>query len=175
MGSVVAMPKLIAGLISIALVLSLAACGEKDGARDRPSPTAAAQTGDGEAGGGSANGGGGGASLGPEEGVTAAVEAVVGGGVPAEACEEFATSNYVKAAYGDAKGCEAAVEAGRPGSGRGLGVEVSGTKATAKAEPQNGPNKGETLDGPARARGRRLEGRFAEVERAGRSLAAAPG
>jgi hypothetical protein len=138
------MPKLTAGLTAIVLALSLAACGEKEEPATTQ-PTAATQTGGGGDDGGSAGGGGGAQSLSAEEGVTAAVEAVIGGGVPAEACEEFATANYVKSAYGDAKGCEAAVKQAGKVQVEVTGVQVSGTKATAKAEPRSGPNKGETL------------------------------
>lgn len=144
MGSVVPMPKLTAGLTTIVLALTLAACGEKEEPATTQ-PTAATQTGGGGGSGGAQGGDGGAQPLSPEDGVTAAVEAVIGGGVPAEACEEFATPKYVNAAYGDAKGCEAAVKQAGQVQVEVAGVEISGSKATAKAKPQSGPNKGETL------------------------------
>lgn len=133
---------LLSFLCAVALAAGAAACGEKD----ESAATAPASSGAGS--GSQSNGSGSGgqsAQDGPEAQVTNAVVAVIGGDDPQQACEEFATAVYVKHSYGDASGCRAAV------SKRGqVDVEVDvgnvgGNQTTARAKPQGGPNKGETL------------------------------
>jgi hypothetical protein len=136
----------IAVVAVVALALVLAACGEKEEPEvaapvtDDAATTSTTET----AGGG--QGGGGGGQVSPEQEVEDAVIAVIGGDDPAASCSELVTQRYVKSAYGDAKGCRAAVAKQGSFSVEVSAVNVKGSTATAKARPAAGPNKGETID-----------------------------
>jgi hypothetical protein len=80
-----------------------------------------------------------------EEQVTAAIDAVVGGGDPEVACATSVTEAYVKAAYGDEQGCRAAVKAQGALEVEVEDVRISGNSAEATAIPAAGPNEGENL------------------------------
>lgn len=133
-------------ILVVAAALLLAGCGEKSEpevvAPSEGDATTTARTND---GGGNGGGGGGGQQASPEEAVEDTVVAVIGGGDPASACGDLVTERYVRTAYGDTRGCRAAVP--KQGSFRVQvsAVRVNGSKATAKAEPAGGPNKGETI------------------------------
>jgi hypothetical protein len=131
----------------------LAGCGEKSEpdvvAPVDPATTDAAANGTGGAGsqgGDQGGGGGGGGQATPEEQVEDAVVAVIGGGDPADACSALVTDRYVRTAYGDSQGCRAAVS--KQGSFDVLvsAVDIQGSRASAKAKPAAGPNKGETIN-----------------------------
>ncbi|MGI9021058.1 MAG: hypothetical protein ACR2G3_10150 [Solirubrobacterales bacterium] len=86
------------------------------------------------------------AKLGPQGEVETSIIAVLGGGDPNSACVELVTARYVRAAYGDERGCKAAVA--KQGS---FDVAVSRVRlekatATATAEPAAGPNRGEAIE-----------------------------
>jgi hypothetical protein len=134
----------------VLLALGFTACGEKE----EPEVVAPVDTGitdtttegGGGGGGGQTGGQGGGGSATPEEEVEDAVIAVVGGGDVADSCSGLVTERYVKTAYGDAKGCRASVAKQGSYDVQVLAVEVTGSRATAKAKPSAGPNKGETIN-----------------------------
>ncbi len=90
-------------------------------------------------------GGGGGQQADPEQEINVAIVAVLGGRDPDAACSEFATKTYVKKSYGDERGCRAAVNKRGAFSVDVSQVKVQGKRATAKAKPAAGPNKGETI------------------------------
>ena len=81
----------------------------------------------------------------PQHEITAAVEAVVGGGQPDATCGELVTERYVSAAYGDAQGCRAAVSRQGSFEVEVMDVDAGAAKATATAVPAGGPNEGENL------------------------------
>jgi hypothetical protein len=130
-------------LIAVLALLGLGAagCGEKE-EPDVGGPKAGGDGGSGGAGGG----GGGGGAASPEEEITAAVEAVLGGAEPADVCGGLSTSAYVKEAYGDEQGCGAAVSKQKPFDVAVSAIDISGSTATAKAKPEAGPNEGETIE-----------------------------
>jgi hypothetical protein len=55
------------------------------------------------------------------------------------------TSRYVRSAYGDEQGCEAAIKRLPVFDVEVSDIKVQGDTATAKAVPDGGPNKGETI------------------------------
>jgi hypothetical protein len=112
--------------------------GEADGDGDGGASAA-----DGGNNGAGAAGGNGGAS--PEELVEETVEAALGGN-PQEACSEYVTPEFVKAAYGSASGCRGAQGAGADFAVAVSEVRVSGSTAKAKAKPSAGTYQGEELD-----------------------------
>jgi hypothetical protein len=143
------MPRFSALAAACALAVGSAACGEKD----EPEPTTAEGTFDsqthtattqepGEGQGGDDHGGG---RLTPKQQIEDAVETVVGGADPKAACGELVTPRYVRQAYGDEQGCRAAVGGQKPFDVAVSEVEIEGNSATARAVPEGGPNKGETL------------------------------
>ena len=133
-----------------ALALFLAACGEKS----EPEVVAPANGGNGR---GRVDDdhehdrrrpgrrGGGGQKATPEDEVEDAAIAVLGGGDVGAACTDLVTERYVKSAYGDAQGCKAAVSKQGSFSVSVSDIQINGSKATAKAKPAAGPNKGETI------------------------------
>ncbi|MFI5025192.1 MAG: hypothetical protein ACHQCI_00360 [Solirubrobacterales bacterium] len=132
-----------------ALALFLAACGEKS----EPEVVAPANGGNGGSASttttnttaGGQGGGGGGQKATPEDEVEDAAIAVLGGGDVGAACTDLVTERYVKSAYGDAQGCKAAVSKQGSFSVSVSDIQINGSKATAKAKPAAGPNKGETI------------------------------
>jgi hypothetical protein len=131
----------------VALAVALAGCGEKDEPGPVP-PIGTGQTNDGGGAtgdGGAGNGGGQSAGPPPEDQIDRAIKAVIGGNDPQKTCEELATIVYVKHSYGDVKGCRSAVAQQKAFAVDVTGTDVMGSTATAKAKPDGGPNKGETL------------------------------
>jgi hypothetical protein len=83
-----------------------------------------------------------------EQLIRSAIEAVLASGDPAAACDQFATEAFVRMAYGDRAGCEAAL-ASPGGAARSVEVSeiaISGESATAVAVPSGGPSSGERLE-----------------------------
>jgi hypothetical protein len=128
------------------IAAGLAACGEKD----EPEPSAPT-AGDDEGGAlttttTTTGTGGGGQGGSPEAEVEASVIAVLGSIDVAAACSELVTTRYVRTAYGDERGCRAAVaQRQKVAIAVGNSIKIQGNTATAKAVPDGGPNKGETI------------------------------
>ena len=140
------MRKAVALAASLALAAAMAACGEKE----EPEPVAPAEdvtTDVGGGGGGQAGGqpGGQNESGKKQPPIKLTVETVLNGSAKSLCSGPAVTERYVKAAYGDVQGCEAAI-ASQPAFDVAVSdIEVSGDTATAKAVPDGGPNKGETI------------------------------
>src|SRR5215213_2850384 len=131
-------------IVVLALAAALSACGEKDESAATEAEVTQTTAGGGGGGGGSGGGGGGGGQS-DEDQIAESATAVLGGNDPDEVCEEFATVVYVKHSYGDAQGCQSAVE-----KRAAVDVDVTvgkmdGSTAEATATPKGGPNKGEDL------------------------------
>ena len=131
-------------LVGLAVALGIAACGEKE--EPEPAPPVTEATGSG--GGGAEAGGqpGGQTESGNKEPpIKQTVEVVLNGSAPSVCSGPAVTSRYIKTAYGDVQGCEAAIK-GLPVFDVAVSdIQVSGDTATAKAVPDGGPNKGETI------------------------------
>ncbi len=136
------MNRALTALAAITLAIGVAACGEKD-EPEPVAPTTASGTGDETTTTTTATGGGGG-NQSPEKEIEAAVEDALGGGDPT-ACTELVTARYVRTAYGDEQGCRAAVSKQGRFEVEVDAVRIQGSTATAKATPEGGPNKGETI------------------------------
>ena len=88
---------------------------------------------------------GGGSAGSPEAEARKAIETFLTAGDPV-VCEQYATARFVRSAYGDLKGCEAAQRPGSAASAvRITSLSVQGGSATATATPQGGTNGGEKL------------------------------
>jgi len=137
--------------LAVALAAGIVACGEKDEADPAPPTVATGATGPGGArepdGAGEPGGAGKGSDGGvtPQEQVERVVEAVVGGGEPDAVCQGLVTDRYVKRAYGDEAGCRAAVATQAAFEVDVGAVEIADARASARAKPRGGPNKGETI------------------------------
>jgi hypothetical protein len=88
-------------------------------------------------------------SLGSEEAVRTAAEAVLTSSDPADACGKYVTDHYLRVAYGGKSGCVQAQAPGRAaGSLRSFKIVNEGTQGTimiATAVPNGGPYDGSKL------------------------------
>lgn len=137
------MLRLVTAASILVVAVALAACGEKD----EPEPVAPTGA-DGQSAQTTTTtekpNGGGDKKLSPEQEVETTVIAVLGGGDPS-ACSDLATARYVKVAYGDDKGCRAAIAKQGTFDVAVSATEIRGRTASAKAKPAAGPNRGETI------------------------------
>jgi hypothetical protein len=149
--------RLAVSITAVAAALAVGACGEKSepevvepvdsgATQDTTTETTGGGGQNGRQGGGAQGGGGGGGQAIPEEQVEEAVSAVLGGRSTSDSCAGLVTERYVKSAYGDVKGCRAAVSTQGSFNVQVSAVRVTGSKATAKAKPAAGPNRGETIN-----------------------------
>jgi hypothetical protein len=77
--------------------------------------------------------------------VRSTVATVLAPGDPHEVCTRLTTPAYVRAAYGDARGCFEAITAQPAAKVTVTAVKISGSRATAVAVPAGGPSKGEHI------------------------------
>ncbi len=136
------MNRALTGLAALALAIGVAACGEKD--EPEPSAPVSETT--------TADDGGGGGGAGTENEtdkkqppIKLTVEVVLNGSAASVCSGPSVTRRYISEAYGDVKGCEAAIQNLPVFDVAVSDIEIQGDTATAKATPDGGPNKGETI------------------------------
>lgn len=86
------------------------------------------------------------AGLPTSEQIDYAIKGVLASGVPALACEQTATQNYVKTTFGSKAGCQqSTIPQSAATSVVVTAIKIKGSKSTAKARPSGGPSNGEII------------------------------
>ena len=89
---------------------------------------------------------------------------MIASGNAADACVRYVTSNYVRTAFGDRRGCLAAQQPGSfAGSVSVSAIAVRSDRARATAVPAGGPSDGERIKVELVLQGWRLEGGLAAL------------